>query len=379
MGRERVLIVGCSTRALAESALASGWDCSSVDAFGDLDQKARVTNVGVVRDLGRPYAAATAVAAARRIEARSVAYVGNLENHPAAVARLARERELLGNSPASLEASRDFAQLRSVVKRAGGRVPLTLGAEASRPRGRVFLRKPRRGGGGQGVRVLPAGARLGTLELAQERIDGEPGSVSFLADGREVRLLGVARGLAGDGAFGATGYRYCGSLFPLAIETRTRERLDAVARAATRAFGLVGLNGIDFVLHDGEPFVLELNPRHSASMELIERAFVSGLFGLHAAACRGSLPEALPPLRPGVWGKAVLWARQHVVAPRTRAWLERDDVRDLPFPGERIQRGHPICTVLAHAADERRCLAALAEAAAGIERQLSPARSLVRA
>ena len=40
-----------------------------------------------------------------------------------------------------------------------------------------------RGGGGAGVRELRAGAHVGASELAQERIEGQLGSVSFVADG----------------------------------------------------------------------------------------------------------------------------------------------------------------------------------------------------
>jgi predicted ATP-grasp superfamily ATP-dependent carboligase len=215
--------------------------------------------------------------------------------------------------------------------------------------------------------------------IVQERIDGTPASVSFVADGRRALVLGVARGLAGEEAFGASGYRYCGSLFPFAVPARTLDRLDAIVQSATRAFGLVGVNGIDFVLREDEPFVLELNPRYSASMELIQRAGVEDLFALHAAACRGSLPPLAPRVRAGVWGKAVLWARHDVVAPCTRAWLQRDDVRDVPFPEERIRRRSPVCTVLSQGRDPRACFAALVETARAVERALVPFREPVGA
>ena len=66
--------------------------------------------------------------------------------------------------------------------------------------------------------------------------------------------------------------------------------MSAIAGAVTEAFGLVGLNGIDFVLREGEPYVLEINPRYSASMELIERGGRLSVFEAHVAACGGDLP-----------------------------------------------------------------------------------------
>ena len=295
--------------------------------------------------------------------------MADLENHPRAVMRLARGRELLGNPGSVLARARDFAALAGVVGRTGAQVPSTLGPGEPAPSGRPWLRKPARGGGGSGVRELAPGARVSVSELAQERIEGELGSLSFVADGRRAVLLGVAQGLSGDPAFGARGYDYCGSLHPWAIEDRLLARLDAVVQEATRTFGLVGLNGLDFVVRDGTPYVLEVNPRYSASMELMERSGRFSVFGLHVEACRGVLPGSHFPgssPRPGVFGKAILWARRNVVLGDTRPWLARDDVRDIPFPGDAIRRGHPICTVFARGDDIEDCRRRLAEIAGAL-------------
>ena len=377
MAGERVLIVGVSTRALAESARRAGLAPVSVDAFGDMDQKRDARNLALRRDLGREYGAAAAVAVARHLEAEAAAYVANLENHPRAVTRLARGRELLGNSGPVLARVREFAALAGVVRRAGAEVPRTLGPGEPAPAGRLWLRKPERGGGGSGVRELPSGARVSVSELAQEHIEGELGSLSFVADGRRAVLLGLAQGLFGDPAFGARGYDYCGSLHPWTIEDRLLSRLDAVVQEATRAFGLVGLNGLDFIVRDGMPYVLEVNPRYSASMELMERSGRLSAFGVHAASCRGELPGSHfpgPSPRPGVFGKAVLWARRDVVLGDTHPWLARDDVRDVPFPGDAIRRGHPICTVFARGDDIGDCRRRLVELAGTLERELETAQ-----
>ena len=371
-GPGSVLIVGVSTRALAESASRAGYPCVSVDAFGDLDQKSRVQNVGFSRDLGRPYSAAAAVAIGRRFPAASAAYVGNLENHPSAVGRLARGRRLLGNTPATLVRARDPVAVADVVRRAGGRVPRTLmPGEARQASGGVrWLRKPRRGGGGSGVKEWRRGAPLGPSEWVQERIEGELASVALVADGRRAVLLGMARGLAGDPAFGARGYRYCGSVYPFPAGRALLDRMNAIAGAVTEAFGLVGLNGIDFVLRDGEPYVLEINPRYSASMELIERGGRISVFDTHVAACAGALPSAGTDPIPDVLGKAILYARRDVIVGDSGRWLLRDDVRDVPFPGERIRRGHPVCTVFARGADSVTCYARLVAAASALEQEL---------
>jgi predicted ATP-grasp superfamily ATP-dependent carboligase len=183
-------------------------------------------------------------------------------------------------------------------------------------------------------------------------------------------VLGFARGLAGDEALGARGFRYCGSLYPLEVEGSVVKHLDAFAQAATRGFGLRGVNGIDFVLRDGEAHVLELNPRYSGSMEVIERALGRSIFEIHRGACDGALPAAPAPPAARVFGKAILWARGDRVAGDTLPWLARDDVRDVPFPGDRFRRGQPICTVFAEGRDAGDCYERLVAAASRFDREL---------
>lgn len=368
------MIVGVSTRAFAESAVRAGYRCRTVDAFGDLDQKAMVENVALVRDKGREYHAAAAVALARDLPGVA-AYVANLENHPTAVRRLATGRRLLGNEPAVLAYVRDPFALAAALCARGIRVPLTLSAaEAGRADpGHAWLRKPVRGGGGSGVGAWRPGLPLRPGTIVQERLEGTPGSIAFAADGRRAVVLGISRQLIGDAAFGASGYRYAGSIFPFASDDAdarsVAEQAAAIAEAVTAAFGLRGVNGVDFVARDGALHVLEVNPRYTASMELIERASGLSIFEAHVAALGGELPAPRAPA-PGAHGKAIVFARRDVVVGDTRRWLARDDVRDVPFPGERIRRGRPVCTVFARAADAHACYAGLVAAARGVEETL---------
>jgi len=100
---------------------------------------------------------------------------------------------------------------------------------------------------------------------------------------------------------------------------------------------------------------VEVNPRWSASVELIERAHGSSMFGLHADACaRAALPDARIPLclRRAV-GKAIVFARADLVVWQTKQWLASRYVADVPRPWTTIRRGEPICTVFAEADDDR--------------------------
>jgi len=370
----RVLFAGVSTRGFAESAARAGYEVVAVDGFGDLDLRARAHSVHVARSGGR-FSVRAAVAAARGLDADVVCYVGSFENHARAVGALAAGRVLWGNRPAVLAAVRDPVRLARALRARGLPTPAVRVTAPRAGTARRWLVKPRASGGGSGVAPwrggpLPHGSYL------QQRVTGAPGSIVFAADGHSAVPLGVSRALAGDASFGdvAGGFRYCGSML-VAPEEPLFGRACRLAATVTAAFGLVGVNGIDFVARGAVPYAVEVNPRYCASMELVERARGISIFDVHARACAGELPD-LEHTRPAadVVGKAIVYAREDVMPEGTARWLEDDDVRDVPAPGEGIARGHPICTVFARGRSATACGAALAARARTVYRSLDAHR-----
>jgi predicted ATP-grasp superfamily ATP-dependent carboligase len=194
--------------------------------------------------------------------------------------------------------------------------------------------------------------------------------------------LCVSRQLIGDSAFGASGYRYCGSILaPCGDESFGRdealvETACALAQTVAEAFGLVGVNGVDFIAREGTPHTIEVNPRWSASMELAERAYGISVFKAHAEACAaGTLPAFdLGHARrnqPAV-GKAIVFARCNVTVGDTRRWIEDARVRDVPHPGERISTGQPVCTVMAEGRTAAACYESLVRRAGRLYEELIP-------
>jgi predicted ATP-grasp superfamily ATP-dependent carboligase len=343
--------------------------------------------------------------AARAVAADAVAYLSPFENHPALVEALSRGRVLWGNPPDVLRRVRDPHQLAAALRRRGLPAPASLnpapgaqkpapdarlpapgarGAECNarspKPAATAWLVKPLRSGGGLGVRRWRPGRPVPRGWHLQSFIAGEPGSVVFVASAAGAVTLGISRQLTGDPAFGASGFGYCGSILDSRRDV-LYGRVETLAQAVAEEFGLVGVNGIDFILRGDEPVAIEVNPRWSASMELVERACGSSIFGVHAAACRsGHLPPAVASARgpgatlagaSGAFGKAIVFARQTVTLGDTSSWREDVDIRDVPHPGERIAGGRPVCTVFASASDADACYARLKAKASRIQQQLA--------
>ena len=369
-----VLIAGLSTRAAAASAVDAGFAVTAVDAFGDLDVDPSVRAVSLPRDLGIPFSADAAARAAADCAADAVVYLANFENEPDAVRALVGGRALWGNPPDVLRRVRDPRLLMTALREHGIRAPAIRLNENDPNVSNVsndpsrWLVKPFASGGGRGVRSWK-GSRVPADCYLQEHVQGVAASVVFVSAAGVAVPIGVSRQLIGDAAFGADRYRYCGNILAPAGDTVFEDdetlvdRACAIASAVTASFGLVGVNGVDFVAAAGEAHPVEVNPRWSGSVDLAERAYRRSVFGMHADACaRGALPAFdLRRARRSVRavGKAILFAREPVTMGDTRPWLADATVRDVPQPGERIAAGRPICTIFAEADDDSGCYCAL--------------------
>ena len=370
----RILITGFSTRAIAESAARGGYDVVTLDYFGDRDQKELVENYSLMRDFQLGFSAEALLQASRSLSFEAAAYNSSLENHPEVVEALATGHVLLGNLPSTLRRVRDWGCLRSICREENIPYPVTLlpgEEEQAKGEGR-WVSKPALSGGGHEIRFWKGGP-LGQGRILQEWIAGRPCSAAFVADGQRCVLLGLTEQLIGRTELGARGFTWCGNILPLDLPDPEREAsLEAVREMVeklTRSFGLRGLNGVDFVLGRDEagpvPYLVEVNPRYTASMELMEWAYGLNVFGLHLRSFEGALPsfsleEALQ--QPGFYGKGIVYARQDVVMPETGGWREKGR-RDVPFSGEQIEAHHPICTVLVRGKTRDECWTNLRQAA----------------
>jgi predicted ATP-grasp superfamily ATP-dependent carboligase len=371
---EPILLVAVSARMLAELAVRSGHEVVAFDRFGDADLLALCPARGV------PGPMAEIVEAAAGADAASVICGAGLENRPDLVERLAEGRELLGCPPSVLARVRDPEVLGASLRAAGFHNPRTYsrpvhnagssadpsgsGGGGRHPRSFGFgdagrwLRKPVRGGGGRGIREW-GGEELPDGVMLQERIDGVPCSVAAVGDGRGAVVLGVTEQLIGRASLGGRGYAWCGNV--------TRAELPGVADLCAHLaaeFGLIGLFGVDFVWDGEHAWVVEVNPRPTGSLEL----FGAGAFDAHLEGCAGRLPArgAAPE---GAAGKAIVYATHDTDVGDTGDWPARG-IRDVPHPGERIDAGNPICTLLATGPTPEAVLAELDDRAAALRAEL---------
>lgn len=378
-----IIIIGASARAWATSARRAGFAVRAVDLFADRDLKA-IAEAEALEPGEYPGGLAEAVA---RLPPGPWCYTGALENHPDVVERIAAARPLAGCPPAVLRSVRSPERLAAALADAGLAFPEWRADPAGLPVDGTWLSKPRSSAGGHGIAPWEGPAASGIVRRSgsaiwQRRIAGLPVSAAFIVGDQEARLVGSSRQLLGVEAWHAPPFAWCGAVdvAPDDLADGVRDQWERVGSVLRESFGVRGAVGVDAVEEEGGRLVIvEVNPRPTASMELVDRRTGGSLAGEHLAAhgIIGAEPRLAGAPAPRVWGKAILRAGRTsaIDAPwcaalegLSAAWSAADGaaaVADLPRAATTVAAGAPIVTLFAaggDAAEARRGL----EARAGV-------------
>lgn len=369
----KILIIGFSTRAIAESAKQCGYPFLTVDYFGDYDQKLIAENFSLLRDGLTEFSPQGLLAVSKKFNFDAVVYTSNLDNYPALIAELSGDHLILGNSPETLAGVRDWHRLKLSLERAGIRTPTSLFSPPEHMADdRKWLRKPIKSGGGRKIEFWAPGDGLGEEEYLQEFKTGICCSAALIANGEDCSVIGLSEQLVGLAEFGARGFCYVGNIFPLRFTgdengrnlKNVWEQVAYIAKVITREFSLKGLNSLDFILDSAyQVHLLEVNPRYSGSMELMEWAYGVKLFQWHLESFQGHLPTypvqfTLTHSQQDFFAKAILYAEKNIMIPDTHNWVKKG-IKDIPFAGDVILEGSPICTVFSTGNSRKECFDAL--------------------
>lgn len=377
--KQPLAIVGASTRSAAASAVRAGFQPLAADLFADADLRRIATATRI-----SPYPEGF-IDWLRAIEPPAWMYTGALENHPELIDQMAWIAPLWGNPSDVLTRVRSPWELSEALQSADLFFPEIRATAEGLPLDGSWLAKTYQGASGSGVRVLsrepprgyPAGSRE-QLGCFQKRANGIPCAAVFVAADGAAQLLGVTRQLIGEPWLGAHGFQYAGSIGPWPVTEATQATLVRLGNVLAESFELLGLFGVDFMLDGEQVWTLEVNPRYTASVEVIERFAGVSAIAAHAAACSGiqagdwragrspapsgveafdKFSRADDPARASLsaCGKATLFARRDLVVSQQFAEWSLAESAQVPWPtlgdvspaGTPIERGRPIFTVFA--------------------------------
>jgi predicted ATP-grasp superfamily ATP-dependent carboligase len=192
--------------------------------------------------------------------------------------------------------------------------------------------------------------------IAQSLVLGRPASVSVIGNGHDARAVAVNEQLIGAPWTGAKGFRYSGNITPL---QKPHFNIAEMAEEIIAKLGLMGSNGVDFLLTRQGPVVVEVNARFQGSLDTVEMATGMNVFQAHLQSFQGMLPER--PVASFTAGRAIIYASQDLEIKRD---LCRDWIADVPRIGSRINKDDPVLSILAKGLGRDEVMSLLMERAA---------------
>lgn len=346
-----ILVVAVSARSLAEAVARAGRRALAVDLFGDEDTRTAAAGVAVVPgslhdgpDLDAVMAAGERLGAEHGAPAGVVVGSG-FEHRPATLAALAARWPLIGSPPAAVAAVKDPRRLAALC----AELSIPHPAVAFAPPGDPSAWLVKRAGGCGGSHVAPADAEthidVGSGRYFQRRVDGRAMSATVLCAADGARLLAFCTAAFAPTA--ASPFRFGGLEGPVAVDADVAGEVAAAAGGLAAATGLLGLVGLDLVVDGRRWWLIEVNPRPTAALDVLDRGRPA-LMSLHLSASAGAaLPTWTPPAHAAA--TAVVYAERDGVAAGCTwpSWAA-----DRPTAGTPIPAGTPLCTVRADGGGE---------------------------
>ena len=377
---KNLLLVGMDVNPLANSAKKAGYKVYAVDYFGDQDLRSVSESYFSIIDqsegsscgrLNADFDVKILLKGAKEISSENpidaILLSTGLDDSPEVLSELFKIAPILGNSPELIQRVRDRERFFFELRRLGAPVPETAvvhgfleASRVSKEIGYPLLVKPVKGFGGSGIRKIESPEELeeifkkhpssGQRVAIQEYVPGVAASVSVVSSRYESATLTVNEQLIGLSLFGQTEpFGYCGNIVPLSASQHILSTCRGLAEKIVTHFGLVGSNGVDLVISKrGVPHVVEVNPRFQGTLECVESVSGVNLVEAHVKACMKGLLPKIPETIRKFCTRLILFAHHRSVVPDLSRYSE---VRDMPLPRVIIEKGEPLCSIIAEGKD----------------------------
>lgn len=356
----KILVIGINIRHIACSASRAGHDVYAVDGYCDMDLDGCAKDMAFLSRDSADGAEELVDKHIQRVHPDAVVLGPGLEDIRVKGARV------LNNPPRKVFQISDKLWQAHWLEKNG--FPFIRTQVSSEDLAFPVMVKPRRGAGGVGCRIVESDSELDWEDglIAQEIISGQPASVSVIGNGRGgAGALAVNEQLIGQSWTGARGFRYCGNITPLEPQFMHSD-IASMAERIVAGLNLVGSNGVDFLLTEKGPVVVEVNCRFQGSLDTVECATGVNLFNAHRQSFSGLLPQ-----RPAACcsaGRAIIFASDSLEIKESYLFPWTADV---PRPGSRIEKNDPILSIMARGKDRSAILDRLEKRAVSIRKLIA--------
>ncbi len=378
---QNILVIGFNTRNIVCSASRAGYTVCSIDAFQDLDLQecaysSALLECRTIQELHQLDAS--------RIKAQMAEFGLEFDALvPGSGLETLDHKDfscpVLASSPDAMQKASDKLYLSKRLEALGILHPRCYSPEELDAIEYPVMIKPASGGGGIFNRVARNRQELlASLEelhglspelteqtvLIQEFLEGTPSSVSLLSTKNEALSVAVNEQLIGIPWLSRLPFAYCGNITP--FSTDQAWEMEALAEELVLEFKLLGSNGVDFLVSEKGPVVLEINPRFQGSLDTVEKAMDINLFKAHAGCFRGELPEK--PKAKCFAARGIIYSdRELFIDRKLMDVILREKGADIPSQGTIAEPDEPLTSLFACTSTREEALLSLKRGASRIK------------
>ena len=201
--------------------------------------------------------------------------------------------------------------------------------------------------GGMGVRKIDSVDTRPPGCYWQRELSGIVISALVITDSRDFHIVGINL-LESKQFSDELPYVHQGAIANYPIPAKINEKIDRYVKKIIDHFKLVGVFGVDMIYAGDVVYLLEINPRISATYELYERLYPDlNLVDAHIRVCEGvALQECgcvFSKQDTKQLGNRIVFVEKDVAVARVVDWP--DWLSDRPSEKQNINLGEPICTV----------------------------------
>ena len=343
MKADYILIIASAARMLAQAAKNAELQPLVIDLFADLDTQTYAIDFKQINTFTVESLAPALNYFIRRYSVNQCIYGSGFEQHPESLCYLQTRLTLIGNTYETFIRLQNKVDFFAVLDNLNIPHPETLFTPPNDSQD--WLIKPNTGQGGVGIqRYRNTNQGLNSNIYWQKYQHGSQHSVLFLANRKQVQIIGfntqwTAR-LSNNEEFIFAGIiNYCEL-----SEVYQTQIINWLTKLVPE-FKLNGLNSLDFIHADGQSYLLEINPRPPASMQLYDADLLRR--HIRTASPVEDWQSCLqPPAQSAYTGYQIIYAQQDIQIPDSYIW--ENNTMDIPIAGAMCKTGQPICSIIAH-------------------------------
>ncbi len=331
-----VLIIASSARMLLQAARDQGYTSVAIDCFADVDSRQLATELVKVDSLCVTEVKKALIALQQKHLIHNVIYGSGLESEPETLQYLQQHYCVLGNSFEIVSHLLNKPEFFAFLKKQHIVYPPTT---FDKPQNNQdWLIKPFASEGGIGIHWSENASSLAG-HYWQQYCVGDSCSVLFLANGREYQIIGFHKQFVSKR--GKYAFVFSGLINQFSQQPWLQSQIADYLGKLISEYPLKGLNSLDFIVKDQSCYLLEVNPRPSASLALYD----SELLRAHINCCQSVDSLAVISQRQSFKAYKIIFADNRIVIPLKFQWPQW--VSDRPQAASIINTDEPICSIIA--------------------------------